>query len=309
VSASPILDLSLFRNRVFRTANAATFFFGAAVMSITIFLPLLLVNVLGVSATRAGAALIPFSAGVVVGATLSGRYVDRIGYRRQLFGGGLLFAASVLLLADLDTGVSYGRVMLYTVLCGVGAGPTMPLFTLAIQNAVDVRMVGQATSASQFFRQIGATVGAAVMGTVLVTTLTMSFSALDLPANVLEGSPVIRSSSCRRGGRVFPKRCGTDTECWRSKLPRPKRRRACGPRGTSSRTGWPTGSWRPSYALRAGSTCSRRASSARDAPDAPNPRAEAPDDPRPGCPAPEWVKCGADRCDDRGMNPDPYAAL
>jgi EmrB/QacA subfamily drug resistance transporter len=186
-SASPILDLSLFRNRVFRTANAATFFFGAAVMSITIFLPLLLVNVLGVSATRAGAALIPFSAGVVVGATLSGRYVARIGYRRQLFGGGLLFAASVLLLAELDTGVSYGRVMLYTVLCGVGAGPTMPLFTLAIQNAVDVRMVGQATSASQFFRQIGATVGAAVMGTVLVTTLTMSFSALDLPANVLEG--------------------------------------------------------------------------------------------------------------------------
>ncbi|MCA1791246.1 MAG: MFS transporter, partial [Thioalkalivibrio sp.] len=163
-SASPILDLGLFRNRVFRTANSATFFFGAAVMSITIFLPLLLVNVLGVSATRAGAALIPFSAGVVFGATLSGRYVDRIGYRRQLFGGGLLFAAAVMLLADLDAGVSYGRVMLYTVLCGVGAGPTMPLFTLAIQNAVDVRMVGQATSASQFFRQIGATVGAAIMG-------------------------------------------------------------------------------------------------------------------------------------------------
>lgn len=186
-SASPILDLGLFRNRVFRTANMATFFFGAAVMSITIFLPLLLVNVLGVSATRAGAALIPFSAGVVFGATFSGRYVDRIGYRRQLFGGGLLFAGSVLLLADLDAGVSYGRVVLYTVLCGIGAGPTMPLFTLAIQNAVDVRMVGQATSASQFFRQIGATVGVAVMGTVLVTTLTMSFSALDLPANVLDG--------------------------------------------------------------------------------------------------------------------------
>ena len=185
VSASPILDLRLFRNRVFRTANTATFFFGAAVMSITIFLPLLLVNVLGVSATSAGAALIPFSAGVVFGATLAGRYVDRIGYRRQLFWGGLLFASSVLLLADLDPGVSYVRVMLYAAMCGVGAGPSMPLFTLAVQNAVDVRMVGQATSASQFFRQIGATAGAAVMGTVLVTTLSMSFAEIELPPDLL----------------------------------------------------------------------------------------------------------------------------
>lgn len=187
VSASPILDLRLFRNRVFRTANTATFFFGAAVMSITIFLPLLLVNVLGVSATSAGAALVPFSAGVVFGATMAGRYVDRVGYRRQIFGGGLLFAAPVLLLADLDPGVSYVRVMVYAAMCGLGAGPSMPLFTLAIQNAVDVRMVGQATSASQFFRQIGATVGAAVMGTVLVTTLTVSFAAIDLPPGMLEG--------------------------------------------------------------------------------------------------------------------------
>jgi MFS family permease len=156
-------------------------------MSITIFLPLLLVNVLGVSATSAGAALIPFSAGVVFGATMAGRYVDRVGYRRQIFGGGLLFAAPVLLLADLDPGVSYVRVMVYAAMCGLGAGPSMPLFTLAIQNAVDVRMVGQATSASQFFRQIGATVGAAVMGTVLVTTLTVSFAAIDLPPGMLEG--------------------------------------------------------------------------------------------------------------------------
>ena len=180
----PILDLRLFRNQVFRRANAATFFFGAAVMSITIFLPLLLVNVLGVSATSAGAALIPFSAGVVVGATTAGQLVDRIGYRKQIFVGGLMFAGGVLFLSRLDPSVSLLEVTLYTVLCGVGAGPSMPLFTLAIQNAVDVRMVGQATSASQFFRQIGATVGAAVMGTVLATTLTMAFATLDLPSEV-----------------------------------------------------------------------------------------------------------------------------
>ncbi|MEX0837340.1 MAG: MDR family MFS transporter [Gemmatimonadota bacterium] len=204
VSASPILDLRLFQNRVFRTANTATFFFGAAVMSITIFLPLLLVNVLGVSATSAGAALIPFSAGVVFGATMSGRYVDRIGYRKQIFAGGVLFTLSVLLLSNLDASVSFAEVTLYTVLCGLGAGPSMPLFTLAIQNAVDVRMVGQATSASQFFRQIGATVGAAVMGTVLVTTLSVSFATLELPSGVLDGVGIDAEQLVSTGGSTLP---------------------------------------------------------------------------------------------------------
>jgi hypothetical protein len=67
------------------------------------------------------------------------------------------------------------------VIAGLGVGPSMPLFTLAIQNAVDVRFVGQATSASQFFRQTGATVGAALMGTVLATTLGVAFAAVELP--------------------------------------------------------------------------------------------------------------------------------
>jgi MFS family permease len=96
---SPILDMRLFADPVFRAANAATFFFGASFMSVTIFLPLFLVNVLGVSATRAGAALIPFSMGIVFSATLAGQIVHRVGYRRQIFVGALLFLAAVVLLA------------------------------------------------------------------------------------------------------------------------------------------------------------------------------------------------------------------
>lgn len=178
---SPILDFSLFRNDVFRMANLGTFFVGAAFMSVTIFLPLFLVNVLGVSATRAGAALIPFSLGIVFSATLAGQVVDRIGYRVQIVGGAMLFLLAVILLANMGPDVAYGRVTLYMVLAGLGVGPSMPLYTLAIQNAVDVRFIGQATSASQFFRQTGATVGAALMGAVLGTTLGLAFADLDLP--------------------------------------------------------------------------------------------------------------------------------
>src|SRR5690606_38336581 len=67
-----------------------------------------------------------------------------------------------------------------------------------------VRMVGQATSASQFFRQIGATVGAAVMGTVLVTTLAMSFSALDLPPGVIDGIGGDAEQLVSTGGASLP---------------------------------------------------------------------------------------------------------
>ncbi len=203
-SASPILDFRLFDNDVFRTGNVATFFFGAAFMSVTIFLPLFLVNVLGVSATRAGAALIPFSLGLVASATVSGQVVARIGYRRQIFGGSLVFLSAVVLLATMGADVAYGRVTLYMVLAGLGVGPSMPLFTLAIQNAVDVRFIGQATSASQFFRQTGATVGAALMGTVLATTLGLAFSAIELPEEMLSAPNASAEQFVSTGGVELP---------------------------------------------------------------------------------------------------------
>ncbi len=207
--ASPILDMRLFSDRVFRTANASTFFFGASFMSVTIFLPLYLVNVLGVSATRAGAALIPFSLGIVFSATLAGQIVDRVGYRRQIVLGACLFGVVAVLLARMGTDVPYGLVTLYMVLAGIGVGPGMPLFTLAIQNAVDVRLVGQATSASQFFRQTGATVGAALMGTVLASTLALAFSSMELPPRFAERAGSSVEELVSTGGADLPARIDT----------------------------------------------------------------------------------------------------
>lgn len=204
-SRSPILDFGLFRDPVFRWGNMATFFFGASFMSITIFLPLFLVNVLGVSATRAGAALIPFSLGLVFTATMAGQLVARIGYRGQIFGGAILLFVAMILLARMGADVGYGQVTLYMVLAGMGVGPAMPLFTLAVQNSVDVRFIGQATSASQFFRQTGATVGAALMGTVLGTTLGIAFAAIELPAEVALAIPDVSAESfVSTGGSELP---------------------------------------------------------------------------------------------------------
>ncbi len=185
---NPVLDLRLFRNPVFTTGNIALFLFGAAFLSLVIFLPLFMTGVLGVSATGAGVSIIPLSAGVVVGSVLSGQLVSRFGrYKPFMIGGAAILITGIALLSTLTYQTSYLRVTLYMVVTGLGLGPMLPLFPLAIQNAVEPAEVGQATSASQFFRQIGGTVGAAIMGTVLTTTLAAAFAG-NLPAMPADAS-------------------------------------------------------------------------------------------------------------------------
>ncbi|MDA0313666.1 MAG: MDR family MFS transporter, partial [Gemmatimonadetes bacterium] len=200
----PILDLRLFSEPVFRSATAASFFVGASFMSVSIFLPLFLVSVLGVSATQAGAALIPFSMGLVLSATLSGQFVNQVGYRRPIVAGAGIFFVAAVLLALMGPDVSYWQITVYMVMGGFGVGPSMPLLTLAIQNAADVRMIGQATSASQFFRQIGATVGAAVMGSVLAVTLSVSFATIGEDVLTQTNGEVVAQEYVATGGAELP---------------------------------------------------------------------------------------------------------
>lgn len=186
----PLLDPTLFRNRVFATSIGALVFLGAAFLGMVVFLPLFLVNVAGVSATGAGAAMIPLSMGVVAGSTVSGQLVSRWGrYKPFMLGGGALLAVGVYLLTTMDATTSAATVAVYMVVCGLGVGPSMPLYTLAIQNAVDLRTLGQATSASQFFRQIGGAAGAAVMGAVMALSLSRSLGGDAPTVSLGEGAP------------------------------------------------------------------------------------------------------------------------
>ncbi|MGI4737382.1 MAG: MDR family MFS transporter [Janthinobacterium lividum] len=175
---NPILALSLFGNAVFRPAGLALFLLGGGFLGIVLFQPLFMVNVLGESATRAGASLMPVSLGVVSGSILSGQLVARFGhYRRWMMGGLTLALGGLALLATMPLTISYYRVLGYLAVCGLGLGPTLPLYTLAVQNAVAPALVGQATAASQFFRQIGGVLAASVLGAVLTFTLSRELPA------------------------------------------------------------------------------------------------------------------------------------
>jgi EmrB/QacA subfamily drug resistance transporter len=178
-SLNPILDFSLFRSKVFNTSIVALFLLGAAFFSIVIFIPLYVVNVVGVSATKAGVSLIPLSLGLVFGSVVAGQLVSRFGhYRLWMLIGGIILMIGMVLLSLMTVQTPYWHVPTFMLICGLGMGPSMPLYTLAVQNAVDMRKIGQATSATQFFRQIGGAIGAALMGTLFATTLTLSFASL-----------------------------------------------------------------------------------------------------------------------------------
>jgi EmrB/QacA subfamily drug resistance transporter len=165
----PLFDLHLFGNPVFRFAGLAMLFFGSVFMVSILFLPLYLVRVKGVSATHSGLMLIPLTLGLVAGSTLGGRLAGIIGrYKMILVIANVCLLASLLgmrllLLADASRASIAGMM----VLIGLSVGPGLPLYTLSVQNSVDRRRMGTASSAIQFFRQIGASLGVALMGAVL----------------------------------------------------------------------------------------------------------------------------------------------
>ena len=174
----PILDLRLFRIRVFAVGNLATFVNGAVFLGAIVFLPLFMVNVVGLSATRSGLTLTPLTLGVVTGNVLSGQIVARWGRYKplMLIGQVILMSAFALMAFTLSPTSTQGELTLKMIFVGLGLGPAIPLYTLAIQNGVEPRQMGVATASATFFRQMGSTMGVALLGTVFGGVLSSSMA-------------------------------------------------------------------------------------------------------------------------------------
>tara|TARA_R110000868_G_scaffold13534_3_gene62952 strand:- start:607 stop:2445 length:1839 start_codon:yes stop_codon:yes gene_type:complete len=176
----PIMPLDLFRNRVFATCNLAGFLTGMAFLGVVMFLPLFMQLVLGVDATQSGIALMPLMFGMILSSTVCGLLVSRTGhYKSFVIGGMTLLVVSMVTLMSIGPDSSSFDVSWRMFLTGFALGPSQSIFNIAIQNAVPVTVLGVATSASQFFRQIGSVVGIAIFGTMLTHNLTV-----ELPRHV-----------------------------------------------------------------------------------------------------------------------------
>lgn len=170
--ANPIISLSLFRNRTFATANLSAFLMFMAFMGMVSFLPLYMQLGLGLKATTSGLAMMPLTFGLIIAATLSGFLVNKLGrYKVVMVFGAALTAVAAFLLSQTPSDATLPDIMWRVALLGLGLGPAQSVFNLAAQNAVPRDQLGVATSAGQFFRQVGSTVGVAVFGAVLTHNL------------------------------------------------------------------------------------------------------------------------------------------
>ena len=170
--SEPLLPLGLFRNKVFSLGNGAAFVISMAFFGAITFVPLYLQLGAGISATNSGMLMLPMMFGLILSSTISGRLVTKIGrYKPMMLFGAVALLTGVFLMTRLTPATTPMGVAWRMFVLGLGLGPSQGLFALAIQNAVPMERLGVATSSSQFFRQIGSTVGVAVFGAVMTQAL------------------------------------------------------------------------------------------------------------------------------------------
>jgi len=186
-AAEPILPLRLFHNRIFSVSSGIGFSIGFAMFGAIVFLPLYLQIVRGVSPTQSGLELLPLMAGLFTASVISGRRITTTGrYKRFPIAGTAITAAGLALLSTLGSDTPYWRTALFMLTLGVGIGLVMQVIVLAMQNSVDPRDMGVATSSATFFRSLGGTFGTALFGTILTNRLASEL-AQRLPAAALHG--------------------------------------------------------------------------------------------------------------------------
>jgi EmrB/QacA subfamily drug resistance transporter len=171
-ASEPILPLELFRNRIFSVCAGIGFIIGLALFGSVTYLPIFLQVVKGQSPTASGLQLTPMMGGLLVTSIVSGRLISRFGrYKPFPVAGTAVMTVGMVLLSRLDIHSTGPYAALSMLVLGLGLGMVMQVLVLAVQNAVDYRHMGVATSGSLLFRQVGGSIGIALFGAIFANRL------------------------------------------------------------------------------------------------------------------------------------------
>ena len=169
----PMLDLTLFRERQFAGANAVMFLVGLAMFGIFFFNSLFLQRVLHYGAIKTGATFLPMTVLIIFVAPLAGRIADRVGPRWLMSAGMVLLTASLLLFATLDADSSWWNILPGLIVGGIGMAITMAPTTAAAMGSVPVDKAGVGSAVINSMRQVGGSLGIAIMGALVATTVSV----------------------------------------------------------------------------------------------------------------------------------------
>jgi EmrB/QacA subfamily drug resistance transporter len=176
---APMLDLSLFRNRTFSGANAAMLFVGLAMFGTFFYVSLYMQNVLGYSPVQAGASFLPMTCLVIVLAPRMGALADRFGSRWLVGIGMTLLAVMLFYYSRLGANESFWAILPGLLLGGTGMAMTMTPTTAAAMSAVAVDKSGVGSAVLNSARQVGGSLGIAVMGAIVASASASSLRAGD----------------------------------------------------------------------------------------------------------------------------------
>jgi EmrB/QacA subfamily drug resistance transporter len=188
-SSDPLLPFTLFREAPFAAGSAAAFFSGAAMFGALVHVPLLVQWGRGADATTAGLALMTMSVGWSVGGLVAGQLLGRVGFRAMALAGAAFMALGYVALA-LRPDVDWAGLLGVGGAIGVGMGLLSITLVVTVQTAIEPARRGVATSGLLFFRNIGATLGVALMGATLTARLGVRLAGLEdgarhLPADLV----------------------------------------------------------------------------------------------------------------------------
>ena len=168
----PIVPLELFKNPTFTVSMIVGFITGFGMFGSILFTPLLYQGVLGVSATNSGALTTPMMLGLIGTSIPTGILMRRVKHYRFLGTIGVaVMIGAMLYLSRVSPSTAQWEVVVNLMVMGAGLGVTFPLYLTAVQVALPRKFLGVASSQIQFWRQMGGTMGAAILGTVLANRL------------------------------------------------------------------------------------------------------------------------------------------
>jgi MFS family permease len=172
-TAEPILPPALFRDRNFNLATLAGLLISVAMFGALGYMPTYLQMATGATATEAGLLMIPMMAAMLLSSMVTGVLVSRTGrYKWMPITGSVVMAGALVLLGLVHADTALWRICLDLAVLGLGLGLNLQILVLTVQNSFPLRQVGTATAAHNFFRQIGATLGSAVVGSLFAHRLT-----------------------------------------------------------------------------------------------------------------------------------------